>query len=480
MAKHRSKVDVLLLIPPQPKGISIQADAVLARCAGVYSKTDYHIPPLGLCYIAGTLRDAGISVSIIDCPAGNISEREAIDRIKSASPEFILVSPGTSALLNDIEFVKHLRDEGLVFTSIGCGTHLTVLPEDGLSGGLDYIVRGEPERTTLELVRALKSDKNLSKVKGVSYLEDSRIINNKGRELVGDLDTLPLPARDLIGDFYYEPPYSGGGRFTIMTVSRGCPYPCTYCATSSYYGRKVRFRSVDNVLSEIREIKKSYDIVGFWDDTFTLKRKYVIEIMKRMVEENLTIPFLCMSRIDTVDGKMLSAMKRAGCRLILYGVESASQRVLDILNKKTKIDGVEKVFDMTRKAGIETAGFFMIGTPGETKREIIETIELAHRLDPDYISFNITTPYPGTELYNKYNYLFKRWESFDARHSVGDDGNVLENYIGRAYRSFYFRLNYILKRLGRTHSRAGLSVLIKAGFDVMSRYMFRDILGGVR
>ncbi|MGQ9705552.1 MAG: B12-binding domain-containing radical SAM protein [bacterium] len=480
MIKSSPKVDVLLLIPPLPKGVSVQADAVLARCAGVYSKTDYHIPPLGLCYIAGTLRQEGISVSIIDCPAGDISEKEAIERIKCLKPEFILISPGTSALLNDLEFIKNLKESGLKFTSIGCGTHLTVLPEDGLSGGLDYIVRGEPEITTLELIRSLKYDKSVSKVKGISYLKDGNVINNERRELIEDLDTLPLPARDLIGDFHYKPPYSGGGRFTIMTLSRGCPYPCTYCATSSYYGRRVRYRSIENVLSEMREVRKSYDIIGFWDDTFTLKRKYVIEIMKGMVSENLTIPFLCMSRIDTVDREMLTIMKRAGCRLILYGVESASQRVLDILKKKTKIDTVEEVFEMTRGVGIETAGFFMIGTPGETRREIIRTIELAHRLDPDYVSFNITTPYPGTELYKNYKHLFRKWEDFDARHAMDEDGRVLEGYIDRAYRSFYFRLSYILRRLGRTHSREGLSVLFKAGFDVMSRYMFRGILGGVR
>jgi len=480
MARHKSKVDVLLLIPPQPKGVSVQADAVLARCAGVYSKTDYHIPPLGLCYIAGILRENGFSVSVIDCPAGNISEREALVRIKAIRPDFIIISPGTSALTNDLDFIKRLGDEGLAFTSIGCGTHLTVLPEDGLSGGLDYIVRGEPEMTTLELISALKSGKDLSKVKGISYLKNGEVINNERRKLIENLDTLPLPARDLISDFYYEPPYSGGGRFTIMTVSRGCPYPCTYCATSSYYGRKVRFRSVDNVLDEIREIKMKYDIIGFWDDTFTLKRKYVIELMKRIVSENLTVPFLCMSRIDTVDGEMLSYMKRAGCRLILYGVESASQRVLDILNKKTKVDGVEKVFDMTRDAGIETAGFFMIGTPGETRREIIETIELAHHLDPDYVSFNITTPYPGSELYKKYKHIFKKWEDFDARHSMDEDGKVLEGYIDRAYRSFYFRLSYILRRLAKTQSKAGLLVLFRAGFDVLNRYMLRGMLGGVR
>ena len=468
-------IDVLLIVPPQPKGFSVQVDAVLARCAGVYSKTDYHIPPLGLCYIASVLRDAGFSVDVIDCPAGSISSNRAKEIVKILKPKIVIISPGTSVLPNDLEFIRGLKKHFGEFTTVGCGTHLTVLPEDGLSGGLDYVVRGEPEITTLNLVRALINGGDVSQVMGVSYLKSGRVINNIKRPLVDDIDEIPFPARDLIKYYHYEPPYSGGGRFTIMTISRGCPYPCTYCSTGAYYGRRVRYRSVGNIIAEMREIKGEFDVLGFWDDTFTLNKSLVMELMRRMVEENLTIPFLCMSRIDTVDEEMLYAMRRAGCRLILYGVEAASQRVLNILNKKISVDGVEDVFNMTKRAGIETAAFFMIGTPGETKGEVIETIELAHRLDPDYVSFNITTPYPGTELYKSYKPLLRRWESFDACHSIDENGAILEEYIGRAYRSFYFRLNYILKRLFKTRNRTNMLLLFRTGFDVMKRYMFRGV-----
>lgn len=464
---------VLLTVPPTPTDIgSTQTDAVLSRCAGVYAKTDYFIPPIGLTYIASYLREMGFEVDLHDFAVERSSREDALKAIERDDFWALIASPSTVTLRQDLAFLKEAKERGGCEYTVGCGTHLTTHPEDGLGeDGLDFVILGEPEETIGELLTVLSKSGDYTNIKSIAYKEDGDVVKNPRRPLIEDINSLPHPARDLITGGDYQPPFAGGGKFTVMITSRGCPYPCTYCATRSYYGRSVRMRSVGDILSEIEEIKRDYDVLGFWDDTFNINREHLINLCKGMVENDLTIPFICMARVKPVDSEMLRWMKKAGCFLILYGVEAGTDRILKKLKKGITLDDIKNAFKLTREAGIGSAGFFMVGTPGETEREVIASIKLAHRLKPDYISFNITTPFPGTELYEKMRKNLDRWKIYDARHSLDDRTEILTDYINKAYTSFYLKPETIFKRLHSLRSWKDWSVLFKAGFDVVREYL---------
>jgi radical SAM superfamily enzyme YgiQ (UPF0313 family) len=463
---------VFLLVPPTPPHIgSTQTDAVLSRCAGVYAKTDYFITPIGLTYIASYLREMGFKVKLYDFAVQRCSRDTALEMLCRDDYWTIIASPSTVTLQHDINFVKDAKERTSCEYTIGCGTHLTTHPEDGLNEeGLDFIIMGEPEKTIGELLITLAKSEDYNNIKSIAFREKGKIITNPRRPLIEDIDSLPFPARDLIKDNDYQPPFAGGGKFTVIITSRGCPYPCTYCATRSYYGKSVRMRSVGNILAEIEEIKKDYDVLGFWDDTFNINREQVINLCKGMVEDKMTIPFICMARVKPIDSEMLYWMKNAGCFLILYGVEAGTDRILKKLKKQITLDDIRNTFRLTNEAGIGSAGFFMVGTPGETEKEIITSINLAHELKPDYISFNITTPFPGTELYEEMRTSINGWSTYDARHSLDDKTDVLAQYINKAYTSFYLKPETIFRRLHSLKNWEDWSVLFNAGFDVMREY----------
>jgi anaerobic magnesium-protoporphyrin IX monomethyl ester cyclase len=228
------------------------------------------------------------------------------------------------------------------------------------------------------------------------------------------------------------------------------------------------------VLAELTEINRDYDSYGFWDDTFTLSKPFVKAICRGLIEKELKKPWICMSRVDTVDDEMLLSMKQAGCRLIVYGVESGSERVLSILNKHITIPQIERAFRLTRQVGMESAGFFMLGTPGESYQDIVASMDLAQRLSPDYASFNITTPYPGTPLYRMLGERALEWVHSDALHAPGGKAQVLEELLRRAYRYFYFRPDYVARRLFRISRPRELFATARAGASVLQRYLVRN------
>ncbi len=466
---------VLCLVPPPPAGLSsVQTDAVMARCAGIFTKADYLVPPLGLAYIAGNLWRMGFSVGILDCSAEGLEHKGAQRRLQELSPDVVITAVGTSTLANDRAFLARAKEEsggGLI--TVACGTHATVLPQELLGdGGVDYVVRGEPEVTCGELCKAMAEGRDVDGIEGLSFLRMGKVISAAERQLVEDIDELPPPVRDLLRSGAYSPPFAGGGRFATLLTTRGCPYPCIYCSTAAYFGRTLRRHSVGRVMEEIGQIERDYDAYGFWDDTFTLSKPYVIAICRGIMERGYSLPWICMSRVDTVDGEMLSAMKSAGCRLIVYGVESGSPAVQKVLRKGITIPQIESAFRLTRRAGIESAAFFMFGTPGETLSDISATMELALRLGADYASFNITTPYPGTPLYWMQGGETSDWQHYDARHAPTGKAQILEELLNRAYRAFYLRPEYVLRRLFKMSRPGELLTLARAGISVVRRYLF--------
>jgi len=260
-----------------------------------------------------------------------------------------------------------------------------------------------------------------------------------------------------------------------MLTSRGCPYQCLYCHRP-HMGKHFRARSPENVVEEM-EICRGMGIkeILIYDDTFNVDKKRVLDICSLIEQRNLSINFDVRARIDRMDKELLVALKNAGCIRIHYGIESANQRILDILHKGITVEQAERVMKETRKTGIETLAYFMIGNPTETRSEILNTINFAKKIQPDYAHFAVTTPYPSTPLFNlglEKGIMNDRWKIFAANPTEDFTPDLWEEELKReeliellkkSYASFYLRPQYILKQLIKINSFDGFKRKVKAG-----------------
>ena len=246
----------------------------------------------------------------------------------------------------------------------------------------------------------------------------------------------------------------------ILFATRGCPGRCTYCYRT--FRGIVRKRSARSIINEIKILQRDYGIreVAFYDDTFTLFRDVVKEFCDIINREKIDITWSCFTRVDRVDEELLETMKKAGCHLILFGVESADEQILKNIKKMISLGQVQEVVRLARKIGIETRASFMFGNQGETENTIKKTIDFAIKLDPDEVQFNIATPYPGTELFSwakERGYIKSfNWDDYSMSNVVlelpGLDRQKLQYYYNLAHRKFYFRPKIILRRLSKIRS----------------------------
>ncbi|MEA1929026.1 MAG: radical SAM protein, partial [Candidatus Auribacterota bacterium] len=453
-------MNVLFLVPPiGDRKLPVQTDAVLARCPGIFLKSSYFLTPIGLAYLAGAVREWTDSrVDFLDCRVAGYSIPEAISRIRELGPDLIIFTLGTPALEFSARFFGRLKDEipGLRITAVG--TQVTVLPQESLEAlPIDFVVRGEPEETASELIVLLERGDDPARIKGLSYRSGDQIIHNPDRPLREDIDSLPLPARDLLPQEKYSAPFARRTPFGLILTARGCPYSCKFCTTRAYYGHTWRPRKVESIVAELGLMAERYGIrdIGFWDDTFTIQPERVIAICREIIKEELDIEWICLSRVDTVSRDMLAWMKKAGCYQIQFGVESGDEDILRRLGKPVTIRQVRQAFQWCVEEGIEPVAFFMLGNPGETGESLEKTISLSLELPARYASFNIYTPYPGCELfYELRERLPADWSRFDAGHTIieNDIDGDLEEYIQTAYRRFYRRPGYLFRSLLKVRS----------------------------
>jgi radical SAM superfamily enzyme YgiQ (UPF0313 family) len=304
-------------------------------------------------------------------------------------------------------FVKRINNGCKIVVG---GTHPTIDPEGTLANNdFDYLVRGEGELTFLELVEG----KAIEEIKGLSYRKNDKIINNPGRLFIEDLDVLPFPSRDLFINDTRNMDYGN------LITGRGCPFSCIYCASNKIWDRKTRFRSAQNVLSELAHLKTNYNspLVYFVDDTFTLQRERAKEICSGMINDNLGLEWKCDTRIDCIDYELVDLMKRSGCIRIKIGVETGSERIMKKIKKGLTKKKIRKGVDIIKKVGIPLTVYLMAGFPGETNEDIKETIGFAKEIDADYYSLSIVAPYLGTEIYDEFIKTNKKidkehWEYF--------------------------------------------------------------------
>ena len=412
-----------------------------------YSSLNIFLPPLGLMYIAGMLRQNGHNVRIID---ENI---EPIDYDEFKEYDLVGISSDTCRYPEAVSLAKEAKKRGKIV--VMGGFHTTFLDDDAIKTGfVDCVVRGEGEEIMVQIAEALEDGRTFNDIPAITYKEKSKIIRNPGLGIVENIDKLPYPARDLIKIDQY-PTTVAGKKATSVLTSRGCPFNCSFCAVTKFSGIKWRARSAKSIVDEIQTIlKKGWaKAIVFVDDNFTLSVKRVKEICRLIKERALKFPWWCMSRVDTLvkNPDMVEEMASAGCKTVFLGLESGNEDTLEDFNKKISTNTSEKAVNLLRKFGITPYGSFIIGALGETKESILKTIEFSKKLKLGISQFSILTPFPGTDLFNsiKERIVERDWSKFDALHLVFKHDKLsrkqVHKLLVKAYASFYSQPRIIFR-----------------------------------
>lgn len=364
------------------------------------------MPPLGLLYIAAVLEQNGFSVKIFDLAPGDDSQ---IPPLIAYAPNVVGMTVLTDYAARAKQVAQIVVEKLPQAVFIVGGVHVTALPRESLHEFRAHFgVVGEGETCMLEICNRLLIGASLSDVSGVVWRKGEELVINPPGPFIQDLDTLPFPARHLLRfDKYLVPPGIIRGRWTERSTtvmsSRGCPFSCIWCGSQTTFGRKVRYRSVANVVSEIESLIDNYciDAVWFVDDTFTLHRERVMNFCDMLVRKKIRLTWGCQAHVTTADEAMFRKMKQSGLAQLDFGVESGSDTVLKNLKKKSTEAETIRAFDLARKCGIRTCATFIFGSPGETMADVEKTFALARRIKPNFTSSFFLTPYPATELWDQ-------------------------------------------------------------------------------
>ena len=366
-------------------------------------------PPLGLAYIAAVLEREGHQVQAHDLGLDpEVPLHESVTAVQRFSPDLVGITSMTSNHHNAREVAT------LVKSAIGCpvvigGPHATVFPERVVQEAcFDFLIYGEGEETMLELVQLLDSEgmspsrEALASIKGFCYMDEGQAVCNPARRLIPNLDALPFPARHLFNLERYPLYASNGERMITVLSSRGCPFNCSYCF-KGIVGRTYRQRSPANIIQELHEIVDRYGVRDFYfiDDLFTLNVSRLKTLLDCILETGLGVRWQCLARVDRVTPEVLRHMHRAGCRQIHYGIESGNEGILGAIGKGITMAQVRRAVKWTMEAGIRAKGYFMLGLPGDTLSTMRQTIDFAVELDLDDAMFSVTTPFPGTRLWDE-------------------------------------------------------------------------------
>lgn len=419
----------VLLINP---AWNIQVKSIWAKVASCY-------PSIGLALIAASLEKYGAQVRIIDLQA-DTSLYESIATVPI--PNFVGITTTTVLANRSYEISKHIRflwpNTKIVFG----GVHPTLAPQEVLTqSAADYVIRGEGERSMVLLV----AGEEPQNIKGLAMMQDGKYWEHPELDEIEDLDSLPLPSYHLLPMHRYHPPLGGALREPSISIfsTRGCPGRCTYCNSS--LSKRMRYRSPQSIVDEISMLQQGYGIkeIGFYDDTFASDPARVRAFCELLKANKIDITWTCMSRINYADPVTLKVMAQAGCHMICYGVESANVEILKAIRKGIKLDQVKPVVKMTQQVGIRTRLSFMYGNPGETVETMKRTLNFAIQMQPDLVQFNITTPYPGTEMYqwaDAHDYLTtKDWSQYDFYNFVMKLPTITAEEIYSFYRYSYHR-----------------------------------------
>jgi len=359
-------------------------------------------PPFGIMCVGAFLRENSIPVRLYDW-SGQVLDEERKKELKDFGPDIVgftvLVSSSITRATTASKWAKEIEA-----TVVWGGPGTTTLTDMVLrEAPVDVAIMGEGEQTMLDICAAWERKSPLDEVNGIAFVRSGQVVITPPRQRIADLDSLPMPLWDSIG---------GLGPFLIqfhdrmaipMLTSRGCPGTCNFCYTKKVWGYKWAPRSPEKIVEEIeliRHIEPRVSAVFFDDDLFSCDPGRIRRLCEIMIERNMDLPWTCEMRVDQIDEDLLTLMKKAGCRMVLLGVESGSQRMLDIMMKRTDIEDIKRAFDITHRVRVESLAFIMIGLPGETEEDFKLTKKLLKSIKADRHEIKVYMPYPGTEMLN--------------------------------------------------------------------------------
>lgn len=430
---------VLLFNPPGPEGRAYTREGRCTQEVGFWA-TQW--PPVSLTTAAAILEKDGHYIRVVDFPASGLDTLSLKEVVKKERPHFALWSTGTPTLPFDLSLARLIKENAPEAVTGVMGTHVTAFPAEALAEpSLDLVIRGEPEG----VIRNICRNNDLKAIRGISYQRDGETHHNPPEPFLSP-EAIPPPAWHTLDLTPYRLPLRGRP-FLIVAPVRGCPYRCNFCTAPLYYGRRLRKRPVRNVIDEIEADVNRYRIRDFfiWADTFTADHDYVKQLCEAIIKKNPRISWTCNSRVDTIDEKTLTLMRKAGLWMISFGLESSNDRVLALTGKGITVAQSRRAVLMAHRAGVKVAGHFIFGLPGETEESMGETLTLALELPLDIAQFYVATPFPGTELYAEARK--NGWLSSDANLSQqhasmelpGLPAGRVDAFRRLADRSFYTR-----------------------------------------
>jgi anaerobic magnesium-protoporphyrin IX monomethyl ester cyclase len=460
-------VKILLLNPPEEKGEHFTREGRCTQQEGIWATLWL---PISLVYIATLLKEQGHEAKVFDCPAENLEFQDVRTIIQSYAPEAVLWSTGTPSIDSDLRLSSMIKELNPSIATGVFGTHVTVLDQDCMKKypSLDAIIRNEPEYTACEWVDALENHREFKGIQGLTYREgENTIVSNPQREFIPHLDALPFPDWSLIHIGSYRVPLKNEPFLMVMPL-RGCPFSCNFCTCQTYYGKKLRLRSIQSVIDEIKNDITKYDIhyFFFWAETFTVNRLFIKELCREIALQGLNIHWMCNSRVDTVDEELLELMSKAGCWMISYGIESVDEEILKTARKNITLVQIKRAISLTRKNNILSAGHIIFGLPAETTASAEKTMKEVKGLGLDFAQFYCAVPFPGSELYTVA--VEKGWitgqgfESFRQEKAVMSLPSISPDQVERirkqAIKEFYGRITVMRNVLRLANVRALKSI----------------------
>ena len=445
-----------------------------------------HATPINLGYLAAYLIKNGYEVEIWDYETQQFFEQDFIQKIYKLQPKIIGFNCFTPTVKSGHKLAKIAKDNFPSIVTLAGGPHPSALPKRTLEEfpNFDLVVVGEGELTLLEVCRAVQNHKGWQGIKGVAYRTDSGVKQEERRPLIGNLDDLPFPRRDLMNLEFYRNGHISRGisnrlKNTEIYTSRGCPIGCFFCAIRTTMGLRLRMRSVENVLAEAEECLKKYnfDHLAIADDSFTYNQERTVKICEGFQKLGVKSWHCEGTRVDIVSPQLLKLMAKSGCKKVVFGVESGSPRILELIGKRITIEQVKNAFKWAREAGIRyIEGDYIIGShPSETIEDLQKSLDLIKETKPDLISVTTIVPYPGTPAYDfmkEKGYIFSDdWDQYvmldqlplwRTEFFTPEDLLKLQRKMLKA---FYLRPSYLLHMIGKLRNFEEMKYWSETGFD---------------
>jgi radical SAM superfamily enzyme YgiQ (UPF0313 family) len=443
--------------------------------------------PLGTLYVASALMEAGNEVRFLN--GAFLGHEEIRSALKDFEPQIVGLYSTTFGWKRACAMARAIKKEIKETFIVAGGPYPIAIKGDCLKDceAIDAVVTGEGERTMVDLAEAIKDNAELSRVKGLVYRTDGHIIENPPMPLIDDLDSLPFPARELLGrpDLYIPPPATYRRKpVAVIITSRGCNRRCIFCFQIDRYREKgIRYRSVHNVIKEIEHcLAQGYREIKFIDDTLASDYGRALELAEEIKHKKLDFTWFASACVNQVDRRLLRAFKEAGCWAILMGAESGVQKNLNTLRKGITLEQIKTAVRIAKEEGLKVFTPFLIGIPGETYEEALQTIEFACELDPDVANFHALTPFPGTELYdmaNEYGHISTDLEDYTYQGAAFVPRSMTREEIIKlrqiAFRRFYSRPRFLLRRILGLRSIQDIKVAFRGIKSLFWIWVKRDV-----